>query len=147
MAKNEKSLKQLKIEVFTKEMARVGFNPKAFSKKEIEFLALGAFKDATSKKSFGAIYTIKNNELVAEKVAGQIRKRQREQIASFKITGVFEEPRSFGQQIAAQSINAAMGYDVFGFIRDNQIVEYDISDLSYVDPLSGELKSFIGTMV
>jgi hypothetical protein len=140
------SLKDLRISVLKRELERVGYNIEAFTKKEIEAMADEAFKgfDGKQLKSFGAIPKIENGELVLQKVKGQIRKRQREQIESFRLAGFGEEPRTFGQQIAAQNIKAAYGYDVFDFIKQNSITDYDISAMEYEDPITGDRKSFVG---
>lgn len=142
------SLKELRISVFKREMERVGYNVEAFTKKEIETMANEAFKgfDGKQLKSFGAISKVEDGKLVLQKIKGQIRKRQREQIESFRLSGFDEKPRTFGQQIAAQNIKAAYGYDVFEFIKQNGITEYDISSMEYEDPETGERKSFVGRM-
>lgn len=142
------SLKELRISVFKREMERVGYNVKAFTKKEIETMANEAFKgfDGKQLKSFGRIAVEEDGELVLKKVKGQIRNRQREQIESFQLASFDENPMTFGQQIAAQNIKTAYGYDVFDFIKQNGIVEYDISSMEYEDPKTGDRKSFVGVL-
>ena len=142
------SLKELRISVFKREMERVGYNVKAFTKKEIETMANEAFKgfDGRRLKSFGAVARVEDGEMITTKVKGQIRNRQREQIEAFKLPRFDEEPRTFGQQIAAQNIKTAYGYDVFDFIKQNGIREYDISNMEYIDPITGDRKSFVGRM-
>lgn len=140
------SLKQLRLSVFKREMENAGYNVKAFSKKEIEDMANETFKDYSGKqlKSFGTEFRVEDGKLITIKVKGKIRERQREQIESFKMSNFDEEPKTFGQQIATENIKKAYGYDVFSFIKQNNIREYDISSMEYVDPDTGEVRSFVG---
>ena len=143
MAKQSK-LGALRLEVFTKDMIQLGYNPDAFSKNSLQKMADAAFKgyDGKQLRSFGAKYERQNGQLVLVKVEGEIRKRQMEQIASFKSEG--EYPRTFGQQIADANIKEFYGYDIFSFIKAEGIQEYDISQGTYFDPKTGELKYFGG---
>lgn len=144
----KQTLNELRIEVFKREMTRVGYNVKAFKKVEIERMAKDAFRswDGKKLKSYGTEFKIIGDNIVTDKVKGQIRNRQREQIKGFKMAKMGEVPMSFGQQIAISNVNAAFGYDIFKFIEDNEITDYDISNMTYVDPKTGMLMSFVGVM-
>ena len=143
MAKQSK-LSALRLEVFKKDMIELGYNPDAFSKTALQKMADETFKgyDGKQLRSFGSKFIRKNGQLVLTKVEGEVRKRQMEQIQSFHSDA--EYPRTFGQQIADANIKEFYGFDIFSFIKANGIEEYDISQGTYYDPKTGELKSFGG---
>lgn len=140
----KETLKELKIRVFKREMVKRGFVPDNFTKTEIEDMALDAFRSSTGKqlRSFGAEITQEEDgEVILTRVKGRIRERQREQIESFQLGD-----QSFGQQVAANNFKQFYGYDVFDFIHSKGINEYNLSNGEYVDPETGDTKSFIGGM-
>lgn len=138
------SLKELKIRVFRNEMDRVGYVSKNFTDKEIETMAIDAFKGFNGKQvaSFGAqLAEDDEGNIITERVKGQIRKTQREQIESFQLSD-----RTFGQQIAADNIKRFYGYDVFEMIRTKGIRDYNLSNNEYVDPETGDTLTFTGRL-
>lgn len=138
------TLKALKIRVFKREMEKNGYPVKFHKEKDIEKMAMSVFKgmDGKQVRSFGAELTEdEDGNVVITKVKGEIRKRQRAQIESFQMND-----QTFGQQIAAENIKQYYGYDVFDFIKSRGIEIFNLSNGEYVDPETGDIKTFVGVI-
>lgn len=129
MKRYSESLEDLKVRIFEREMRKIGDSPERYGKMAVRAMARSAFKNASGNKlrSLGAKYVRHGDRLILTRVKGEIQRLTRQQIEQYSEDETFQDARTFGQQISSWNMNQFYGYDVFSFIKENDIEEYDLS--------------------
>lgn len=136
---NKNRMKDLRL-IKTREILReAGFFPERFSAKELNEIADDMFKSVSGEKlvSLGAELVFKDGKLTNYRRRGKIRERMREQINSYN-SDARMEGITFGQFISANNVIETYGFDVFQWLDDHGITEYNISEGWYIHPRTGE---------
>lgn len=140
--KKGNKMAELRFNLQKEEMRRLGYIPENFSDQAIQAIADGTYKGINKYKlkSFGSKMEMKDGHLITVRTKEGIRKRQIAQMKSYHPDK--KDPLTFGQTIAMDNVNEYFGYNVFDFIKENHILDYDISTGIYYDPITGERRDF-----
>lgn len=154
-AKNA-SFSEKKLEIAKEILRAQGYSPSRFSPSRLKQFSRDLFKGINGKalKSFGANFAKSNlatKTMQLIKKYGQVNIRKIKQATDFanylKQYGDSENAMTFGQFISSQNVRefyqTNKSYqDIFSFIKEKNIKEYNFSEGWYMDPLFGGKKWF-----